>query len=185
MPTYTVIDDAEIAPEQPITTSLMTRLRDNSLAYAGAPTGTKAPWRQSSAPLGWTKDLVHNDKAFRVVTGSITDGGSSPFSTVFGKTATDAYTLVQSNLPNIAPAVSFSGASHFHGQGGQTGTGSIGSKDGGGPGGSTVMTGPTDADTDLGGSGISGTVQLGSSTSFSIGMDIRVQYIDMIIATKD
>lgn len=102
MPTYAVINDAEVAPEQPITTSLMTRLRDNTLAYAGAPTGTRAPWRQSTAPLGWTKLTDHNDKAFRVVSGSLVDGGTVDFSTCFSRQATDDFTLTQAKLPVVS-----------------------------------------------------------------------------------
>lgn len=43
VPTYSRIDDSEIDPESPITTSLMTRLRDNFLAIMGIDTTATAP----------------------------------------------------------------------------------------------------------------------------------------------
>src|SRR5258705_1060032 len=62
--------------------------------------GTKMLFQQTTAPTGWTKDTTHNDKALRVVSGTASSGGSSAFSTVFGKTATDAVTLSQGNVPS-------------------------------------------------------------------------------------
>lgn len=109
MPTYVPIVDAEIAAEQPITVSLMTRLRDNTLSYWGAPTGTIALAGNTTAPVGWGKLTDFNDVAIRVTTGSASFGGSSPFTTVFGKTATDGYTLVLADLPNPTRTVSLSG----------------------------------------------------------------------------
>lgn len=94
MPDYIGIDDSEIAPEAPVTTSLMTRLRDDALAFLGAPTATKILLRQAVAPLGWVKVTSGVDnRAIRVVSGTLSDGGSSPFSTVFGLTATQGSTL--------------------------------------------------------------------------------------------
>jgi len=38
---------------------------------------------QTSAPTGWTKITTHNDKALRVVSGSVSTGGSVAFTTAF------------------------------------------------------------------------------------------------------
>jgi hypothetical protein len=48
------------------------------------PTGTAMLFQQTSAPTGWTKQTTHNDKALRVVSGTASSGGSSAFSTAFG-----------------------------------------------------------------------------------------------------
>lgn len=100
MPTYVVIDDTEVAPESPVTSSLMTRLRDNALAYLGAPTGTKGIFPQIAAPLGWAIDATANDRALKIASaGGGTTGGTSAFSTVFALTATDGHALTESNIP--------------------------------------------------------------------------------------
>src|SRR5262249_4566208 len=61
--------------------------------------GTLMLFQQTSAPTGWTKETTTNAKALRVVSGSASSGGSSAFSTVFGKTATDATTITSSTMP--------------------------------------------------------------------------------------
>lgn len=115
-------------------------------------------FQQTSAPTGWTKQTSHNDKALRVVSGTVGSGGSSAFSTVFGKTATDATTITTATMP-----------SHNHpGTYYDTTTGgSTGNLYGGG--GSTTFSVPAQ----------------GGGGSHTHGMDIRVQYVDVIIATKD
>jgi hypothetical protein len=47
------------------------------------PSGTKMMFVQTSAPTGWTKDTTHNDKALRVVSGTAGSGGSVAFTTAF------------------------------------------------------------------------------------------------------
>jgi hypothetical protein len=120
--------------------------------------GTAMLFQQTSAPTGWTKQTTHNDKALRIVSGTASSGGSSAFSTVFGKTATDPTTLTTSEMP-----------SHNHpGTYFDTPTGgSTGNLYGGG--GSTAFAVPSQ----------------GGGGSHGHGMDIRVQYVDVIIATKD
>lgn len=44
--------------------------------------GTKMLFQQTTAPTGWTKDTTHNDKALRVVTGTAGSGGTNAFSTL-------------------------------------------------------------------------------------------------------
>lgn len=181
---YIEILDAEVAPEAPITTSLMTRLRDNALGYMGAPTGTITISGTTSAPLGWSNLADHDNKAIRVIGGAtaVGSGGSSSFSTVFGKTATDEKTLATANLP-----------SHTHNIGGSTGTGSTHNHNfqifeaGAGS-----TAGPLKTATGGNGQSInvsnennhthsnpSATQSQGSSTPFTIGIDLRVQYVDV------
>jgi len=46
-------------------------------------TGSLMLFQQSTAPINWTKQTTHNDKALRVVTGTATPGGTFSFSSVF------------------------------------------------------------------------------------------------------
>lgn len=48
------------------------------------PTGTAMLFQQTSAPTGWTKSTTHNDKALRVVSGTASSGGTTAFTTAFG-----------------------------------------------------------------------------------------------------
>jgi microcystin-dependent protein len=48
------------------------------------PTGTAMLFQQTSAPTGWTKSTTHNDKALRVVSGTASSGGTTAFSTAMG-----------------------------------------------------------------------------------------------------
>jgi hypothetical protein len=120
--------------------------------------GTAILFQQTSAPTGWTKQTTHNDKALRVVSGTASSGGSSAFSTVFGKTATDATTITTATMPShthslSAYSVGTTGSPYVQGSGGADF--------------SSVST------------------SVGSDGSHTHGMDIRVQYVDVIIATKD
>ena len=54
------------------------------------PSGTSMLFQQTAAPTGWTKQTTHNDKALRIVTGSVGTGGSVAFSTALGSGATVA-----------------------------------------------------------------------------------------------
>lgn len=121
------------------------------------PSGTAMMFVQTSAPTGWTKSTTHNDKALRVVSGTASSGGTSAFSTVFGKTATDGYTLTTNDIP-----------SHTHSTGFTLAGGGSNTFGGSGSYGSSSVTGSA-----------------GGGGSHSHGMDIRVQYVDVIIATKD
>lgn len=47
------------------------------------PSGTALLFRQTAAPTGWTKDTTHNDKALRVVNGTVGSGGSMAFTSAF------------------------------------------------------------------------------------------------------
>lgn len=66
----------------------MATLTDNSLDNCNSipdfiPAGTKMVFSSSAAPPSWTKELTHNNKALRLVTGTATPGGTTVFSTVF------------------------------------------------------------------------------------------------------
>ena len=61
------------------------------------PSGTAMLFQQTSAPTGWTKSTTHNDKALRVVNGTVSSGGSTAFSTALG-------------TPSVSGSVGISGA---------------------------------------------------------------------------
>ena len=57
--------------------------------------GTIAVFRQETAPTGWTKETTHDDKAFRIVSGTAGTGGTTAFSSVL----TDRY-IAEEELPS-------------------------------------------------------------------------------------
>jgi hypothetical protein len=158
-------------------------------ARANAPpfeSGTKMIFWQSSAPTGWTKDVANNDKALRITSGAASSGGSVDFSTLFARTATDAVTLVQANLPNVNFVVTIPAGegSHTHtgtcpfDAGNQTAAGADSVK---ADAGSSAITINAATLPQMAGTAASG----GSGTSFSPAIDMRVKYVDVILATKD
>ena len=62
--------------------------------------GTQMLFQQTAAPTGWTKLTAHNDKAMRIVNGTVGTSGSIPFSTLFARTAVDAWTLDTTQMPS-------------------------------------------------------------------------------------
>ena len=138
--------------------------------------GTLMLFQQTTAPTGWTKQTTHNDKALRVVNGTVGSGGSSGFTTAFGTPSvtgtiagsTGAHTLSVSEIP-----------SHTHNQYYQT--------DGEGPYryGAYTLNGNSITSTVLAQGG-SGSHSHSLSASFSGGAAaINVEYVDLIIASKD
>jgi len=140
----------------------------------GFAAGTAMLFVQTAAPTGWTKSTTHNDKALRVVSGSASSGGTTAFSTVF---TNQTPTITTSGLSAAATTLSTSQIpSHFHTQG----TGAVG-VDASCTGGTNVRSQDNTGSTGGGGShthSISG-----SATSSAI--TLNVQYVDVIIATKD
>jgi len=125
----------------------------------GFPSGTRMSFNQTSAPTGWTKDTTAaiNDAILRLVTGSVSSGGSVAFSTWNSSGTTGAYTLATTDIPahthTIARQGGLSGGSGFDYVSNQNGTIASGSTGGGG------------------------------SHSHSLSNDIK--YYDFIIASKD
>ena len=122
-----------------------------------APSGTKMIFNQTAAPTGWTKVTSSNDVALRVVSGTVGTGGSVAFETAFASQTVPVHTLAISEMP-----------SHNHGMyntsGASAGAQSVGS-------------------TGSGGVNVQSTGGGGSHGHGSI--DLDVQYVDVIIATKD
>lgn len=139
-------------------------------------TGTLMTFQQSTAPTSWTKQTTHDNKALRVVSGAAGSGGITNFTSVFtSRTATgtvDNTTLLASQIPSHAHQVAGPKGPFFNtftvqnqsvinavGQPSQ-GTGNVGSLN-------------------TGGGGAHSHTFTGSS------LDFAVQYVDLIIASKD
>lgn len=48
------------------------------------PSGARMLFQQTTPPVGWTKDVTHNNKTLRIVNAAVGAGGTQPFTTVFG-----------------------------------------------------------------------------------------------------
>lgn len=142
----------------------------------GFTSGTLMLFQQTAAPTGWTKQTTHNDKALRVVSGTASSGGTTAFSTVF---ANQTPTITTSGLSAGATTLSIAQMpSHNHSETAISGPGGGYISDGGSywyPSGST--TGST------GGGGSHSHSISGSATSSAI--TLNVQYVDLIIASKN
>ncbi len=131
-------------------------------------TGTRLLFQQTAAPTGWTKDTTHTDKALRVVNGAVSSGGSVAFTSAFTSQGVSGVvgstTLVESQIP-----------SHTHTQRHYVAT-KGGATYPGGQGG-TLASNITTTATGGGGS---------HNHSFSgNSINLAVQYVDVIIATKN
>jgi hypothetical protein len=150
---------------------------DNStLSSNPIPAGTVMLFVQTAAPTSWTKSTAHNNKALRVVTGTAGSGGSAAFTTAFGTPS------VSGSLSGTVGNTTLSTAqipSHTHpiqsrdtnSDGGQVFTTA---------GGTSSQTLPTNS---TGGGGAHNHSFSGSLSSATAA--INVQYVDVIIATKN
>ena len=68
--------------------------------------GTRMLFQQTSAPTGWTKDTSRNNRALRIVSGSVTDGGGDSFTSRFNSTvntgngSVHGHILSQNEIPS-------------------------------------------------------------------------------------
>lgn len=108
-------------------------------AWAYLPAGTRMLFQQTNAPTGWTKDTSFNNKALRLVSGSVSTGGTADFTTVFASRTPEgtlnnvvatgtvgSTTLTTAQIPSHSHAVSGStgtvSADHSHNYSGTTST---------------------------------------------------------------
>jgi hypothetical protein len=162
------------------------------------PSGTEMVFHQTTPPVGWTKNVAHNDKSLRVVNGSIGSGGVQPFSTVFSRTAVDGHSIDLNELTYHSHVVSDPTHSHpiydpthnhINADGGLTWacfTSVGGGWAGGGNPYNNIAMGysATGVQTYAQYTGIA-LYNNGGNLPHVHGMDIRVQYVDIIIASKD
>ena len=79
----------------------------------GLPSGTRLYFDQDAAPTGWTRDATINDRVIRIVSGARADGGSWTLGGLDVTGATDAYTLLEADMPAHVHGVTDPG--HVHG----------------------------------------------------------------------
>ncbi len=154
--------------------------------------GTVMLFRQTAAPTGWTKDTTHNDKALRVVSGSVGSGGNTAFSATFvNRTPAGSVSGTNSGGGVSDSALAESQlASHAHTEQLMSSTATMtttGTRIGGSGSGTTNRTATSPA-LGAGSGGVHGhgfTQPSWSGTFTGTALDMGVQYVDMIIATKD
>lgn len=137
------------------------------------PAGTRMLFVQTSAPTGWTKDTTHNNKALRIVSGAAGSGGTVPFTTAFASKAVSGTvgntTLTTAQIPAHTHLINiYAGASG----GSFSGGASLFATD---RSGSTYGSPAPDGGT--------GGAHNHSFTGTAI--DMAVQYVDTIIATRN
>jgi hypothetical protein len=152
-----------------------TQVATTAFVSAIIPAGTVMLFYQAAAPTGWTQVITQNNKALRVVSGTgAGTGGSVGFTTAFASQAvagtvgtSGATTLTTAQIPSHQHAMSYpsccSGGFATSSAGVST-TGPVGSTQATGGGGSHTHTGGT----------FTGTA-----------INLAVQYIDVIIASKN
>lgn len=143
---------------------------------AAFPSGTAMLFSQTSAPTGWTKSTAHDNKALRLVSGTAGSGGSAAFTTALG---TPTVTGSLSGSVGSTTLSTAQLASHNHSLNVRT--------PGNSPNGYRVeysFYSPTVVSTNNTGSNSSHSHSFSGSLS-SASASINVQYVDVIIATKD
>jgi hypothetical protein len=162
------------------------------------PSGVSMLFVQTTAPVGWTKVTTHNNKALRVVSGTAGSGGSVAFTTAFASQSVTGTTDSTATSGSVSVGGSVGSTtldtsqipSHSHTENSfqsyvvQSGTdigifGAIGIPQ------QTGSTGGGGSHThSFSGSGsFSGSSHTHTFTGTSI--NLAVQYVDIIIATKD
>ena len=151
--------------------------------------GTRMTFNQTNAPTGWTKDTGTDNAGFRLVSGSVSSGGSVDFSTAFAsQTPTGSVSI--SSISGSAGATTLSTPqipSHSHGLFRQ-----------GAPGGNPITAQVTRDDYsnpsistttfNTGGSGAHDhpfSFSSGSATFSGNAINLAVKFVDLIIAQKN
>jgi hypothetical protein len=147
------------------------------------PSGTKMLFQQTAAPTGWTKDTTHNNKALRVVSGAAGSGGTVAFTTAFasktpaGTVGGTAITVNQMPLHGHPYRMSLNAGNDSDITGGIM----LSNND------QTNAAAFTGTPSQTAGEQIGGTGGGATHTHTFTGdaIDLAVQYVDCIIATKD
>jgi len=142
------------------------------------PSGTAMLFQQTAAPTGWTKVTTYNDYAIRIVNGAASTGGSVAFTTAFKSQAVSG-----TNSGGAVSATSLSTsqlASHSHG------VNTVCNVSGGGDSGGLPGLVKNGTFSSCGtGSGSSHSHGFTQPTFSGTAINLAVNYVDHIIATKN
>lgn len=128
-----------------------------ALEGGGFPSGTLMLFQQTTAPTGWTKEITHNNKALRVVSGAAGSAGTTAFTAVFGSgKVTGGHAITIAEMP-----------AHTHKAGQAKAEGSFSG---------SVLSPDGNSHT---------TSSTGGSGSHDHTLSLDLQYVDLIIASKD
>ena len=147
--------------------------------------GSLMLFQQTSAPTGWTKQTTHDNKALRVVTGTATPGGSTAFTSVFASRtpAGSVSVSVSGGTVNNTTLTTPQIPSHTHPQGCVNSSNAAGATPGSAiTNGVQSNTGPTGGD---GAHSHPFTVGSASGSFTGTAIDFAVQYVDVIICSKN
>jgi hypothetical protein len=159
--------------------------------WANIPAGTAMLFAQTAAPTGWTKSTTHDNKALRVVSGAASSGGSVAFTSAFTSQAVTGtntpYALTAAEIPAHTHTATSTDSGHTHSYTYRNTT-----AEALGGSGSPYWTGTAATATTTGNANITTTVNAntgggGTHTHGFTGtaINLAVQYVDVIIATKD
>ena len=150
------------------------------------PAGTLMLFQQTSAPTGWTKQTTHDNKALRVVTGTAGSGGTSAFTTVFASRTPAGSVSVSGGSVSATTLTTGQIPAHTHTLYGYNTGGLVGASNYAATG---IASGSAYGITTDSGSVSGGSHTHGFTTptaSFSgTALDFAVQYVDLIIASKN
>lgn len=146
--------------------------------------GSLVTFQQTAAPTSWTKQTTHDNKALRVVSGTATPGGSTAFTSVFAsRSVTGSVSVSGGSVGNhtlTTPQI----PAHAHPNGG-SGPYNAGGESG--PEGQNVVNVNGASNTgNTGGNGAhSHPFAVGSASFSGNALDFAVQYVDIIICSKN
>lgn len=159
------------------------------------PAGTVMVFHQTSAPTGWTKRTDYNDIALRVVNGGVTAKTNGyAFSTVFSQTTTAGHAIDTNQMPSHLHGASIYDPSHYHTLNGGNGSVTVGYPIGQCPAsGGNPQCGTTSVSVDYAGTGVrvwngsnmDATYYAGGNAAHSHAISMSVNYVDVILATKN
>lgn len=144
--------------------------------------GSLMLFQQTSAPTGWTKQTTHDNKALRVVTGTATPGGSTAFTSVFASRTPAGSVSVSGGSVGNTTLITSQIPSHTHPQGCVNSTNAAPASPSLGAitNGVQTSTGPAGSD-----GAHSHPFSVGSASFTGTAQDFAVQYVDVIICSKN
>lgn len=168
IPTGAILNSATATADPGAALGLATKQYVDAQVALLIPSGTIMVMQQTSCPSGWTKGATHNNKALRLVTGTVTTAGSVAFTTAFAAgsipAATGSHTLTTAESP--AHTHDVPAASDTIGAGSSLAS----------PYDSTPVGAATTTTSSGGGGGHTHTIA---------GQSLDVQYVDVVLCSKD